>query len=34
MAFYQTPPTLGNQYDSDALLKEYLERGAKKGRKG
>jgi acyl-CoA dehydrogenase len=26
MEFRQTPPTLGNQYDSDALLKEYLER--------
>ena len=26
MDFHQTPPTLGNQYDSDALLKEYLER--------
>ena len=26
MEFHQTPPTLGNQYDSDALLKEYLER--------
>ncbi len=26
MAFYQTPPTLGNQYDSDALLQEYLHR--------
>ena len=22
----QTPPTLGNQYDSDSLLREYLER--------
>ena len=26
MEFHQTPPTLGNQYDSDALLKEYVER--------
>jgi acyl-CoA dehydrogenase len=26
MAFYQTPPTLRNQYDSDALLQEYLAR--------
>ncbi len=26
MDFYQEPPTLGNQYDSDLLLKEYLER--------
>jgi alkylation response protein AidB-like acyl-CoA dehydrogenase len=26
MTFYQDPPTLGNQYDSDPLLKEYLER--------
>jgi alkylation response protein AidB-like acyl-CoA dehydrogenase len=26
MEFRQAPPTLGNQYDSDALLKEYLER--------
>ena len=26
MAFHQTPPTLGNQYDSDALLREYLDR--------
>jgi alkylation response protein AidB-like acyl-CoA dehydrogenase len=26
MAFYQTPPSLGNQYESDALLKEYLAR--------
>jgi acyl-CoA dehydrogenase len=26
MEFRQTPPTLGNQYDSDALLKEYLAR--------
>ena len=26
MSFFQTPPTLGNQYDSDPLLKEYLER--------
>ena len=26
MEFRQTPPTLGNQYDSDSLLKEYLER--------
>ncbi len=26
MEFHQTPPTLGNQYDSDALLREYLER--------
>ena len=26
MEFRQTPPTLGNQYDSDALLQEYLER--------
>lgn len=26
MDFRQTPPTLGNQYDSDSLLREYLER--------
>ncbi len=26
MAFFQTPPELGNQYDDDALLREYLER--------
>ncbi|MDH3622947.1 MAG: acyl-CoA dehydrogenase family protein [Myxococcales bacterium] len=26
MDFYQDPPTLGNQYDSDPLLKEHLER--------
>ncbi|MFW2387543.1 MAG: acyl-CoA dehydrogenase family protein [Polyangiales bacterium] len=26
MAFHQAPPSLGNQYDSDALLQEYLER--------
>ena len=26
MNFYQEPPTLGNQYDSDRLLKEHLER--------
>ena len=26
MAFHQNPPTLGNQYDSDSLLREYLER--------
>lgn len=26
MAFHQVPPTLGNQYDSDALLREYLDR--------
>ncbi len=26
MSFYQEPPTLGNQYDSDPLLQEYLER--------
>jgi alkylation response protein AidB-like acyl-CoA dehydrogenase len=26
MGFHQTPPTLGNQYDSDALLQEYLAR--------
>jgi len=26
MEFHQSPPTLGNQYDSDALLKEYIER--------
>ena len=26
MGFHQSPPTLGNQYDSDALLKEYIER--------
>jgi len=26
MAFEQAPPTLGNQYDSDSLLREYLER--------
>lgn len=26
MEFHQAPPTLGNQYDSDALLREYLER--------
>lgn len=26
MAFYQAPPTLGNQYESDRLLREYLER--------
>jgi acyl-CoA dehydrogenase len=26
MPFYQTPPALGNQYESDALLQEYLDR--------
>jgi len=26
MAFFQTPPSLGNQFDDDALLREYLER--------
>ncbi|HEY7956662.1 MAG TPA: acyl-CoA dehydrogenase, partial [Polyangia bacterium] len=26
MAFFQDPPQLGNQYDDDALLREYLER--------
>ena len=26
MAFQQDPPSLGNQYDSDSLLREYLER--------
>ncbi|MFZ1866128.1 MAG: acyl-CoA dehydrogenase family protein [Polyangiales bacterium] len=26
MTFHQAPPTLGNQYDSDSLLKEYLQR--------
>jgi alkylation response protein AidB-like acyl-CoA dehydrogenase len=26
MAFQQAPPTLGNQYESDSLLHEYLER--------
>jgi alkylation response protein AidB-like acyl-CoA dehydrogenase len=26
MAFFQTPPTLGNQYESDALLGEYVAR--------
>ena len=26
MEFRQTPPTLGNQYDSDSLLREYLQR--------
>ena len=26
MGFHQVPPTLGNQYDSDPLLREYLER--------
>jgi len=26
MDFRQAPPTLGNQYDSDSLLREYLER--------
>jgi len=26
MAFYQVPPSLGNQYDSDSLLREYLDR--------
>ena len=26
MIFLQTPPTLGNQYDDDALLQEYLQR--------
>ncbi|MGB5695008.1 MAG: acyl-CoA dehydrogenase family protein [Polyangiales bacterium] len=26
MAFHQVPPILGNQYDSDPLLREYLER--------
>lgn len=26
MTFHQAPPTLGNQYDSDSLLHEYLER--------
>jgi acyl-CoA dehydrogenase len=26
MAFFQTPPELRNQYDDDALLREYLER--------
>ena len=26
MEFHQSPPTLGNQYDSDSLLREYLAR--------
>lgn len=26
MSFYQEPPTLGNQYDSDPLLREHLQR--------
>ncbi|HZS40933.1 MAG TPA: acyl-CoA dehydrogenase family protein [Polyangia bacterium] len=26
MAFFQDPPRLGNQYDDDALLREYLDR--------
>jgi len=26
MAFFQDPPRLGNQYDDDALLREYLAR--------
>jgi acyl-CoA dehydrogenase len=26
MPFHQAPPTLGNQYESDALLQEYLQR--------
>src|SRR5688500_1839082 len=26
MAVFQEPPQLGNQYDDDALLREYLER--------
>ncbi len=26
MAFFQAPPSLGNQFDDDALLREYLER--------
>ena len=26
MAFFQTAPNLGNQFDDDALLREYLER--------
>ncbi|WP_428262435.1 acyl-CoA dehydrogenase family protein [Haliangium sp.] len=26
MAFFQTPPELGNQYDADTLLREYLAR--------
>lgn len=26
MSFHQAPPTLGNQYESDRLLREYLER--------
>lgn len=26
MTFHQAPPTLGNQYDSDSLLKEFLQR--------
>ena len=26
MAFFQSPPSLGNQFDDDALLREYLER--------
>ncbi|MDH3202157.1 MAG: acyl-CoA dehydrogenase family protein [Myxococcales bacterium] len=30
MTFYQEPPTLGNQYDSDPLLKEHLERSLPK----
>ena len=30
MSFYQEPPTLGNQYDSDPLLKEHLERSLPK----
>lgn len=27
MAFFQAPPRLGNQYDDDVLLREYLARG-------
>src|ERR1051325_7046024 len=26
MVFFQDPPQLGNQYDADPLLREYLER--------
>lgn len=26
MSFHQVPPSIGNQYDSDSLLREYLER--------
>ena len=26
MAFFQEPPRLGNQYDADRLLRQYIER--------